>query len=165
MKINIFVTLKIAYVHFVPQCFGLNPDDKVTLATVLQALLCGDRDTDSCWMNTCGDCLDRKESLLQGMVKMFQDLGDNMISYIQWAKEEEGNAILKLSFTVPIKAFCTDFMDKMYGLKRHDQVSIKQRNTAYNLRKNLPEKHCMVCLGKCSFFNFDFLQPFLCFLT
>ena len=147
------------------ELFGLNPDDKVTLATVLQALLCGDSDTDSCWMNTCGDCLDRKESLLQGMVKMFQDLGDNMISYIQWAKEEEGNAILKLSFTVPIKAFCTDFMDKMYGLKRHDQVSIKQRNTAYNLRKNLPEKHCMVSLGKCSFFNFDFLQPFLCFLT
>ena len=52
---------------------NLNPDDKVTLTAVLKAFVCADSDNESCWMNSCGDCLDRKESLIQAMIKMFQD--------------------------------------------------------------------------------------------
>ena len=79
---------------------NLNPDDKVTLTAVLKAFVCAESDNESCWMNSCGDYLDRKESLIQAMIEMFQDLDTQTISYIQWDKEDGGNAVFKIASTV-----------------------------------------------------------------
>ena len=129
------------------EVLNLNPDDKVTLNAVLKAFVCADTDdNESCWMNSCGDCLDRKESLRQAMIKMFQDLDTQTINYIQWDKEEGGNAVLKIASTVSQEEFCGDFVNKMYKLKKHDKITIHQRNKAFNLRKDLPLNHTMVTM-------------------
>ena len=101
---------------------NLNPDDKVTLTAVLKAFICADSDNESCWMNSCVDCLDRKESLRQTMIKMFQDLDTQTISYIQWDKEDGGNAVFKIASTVSQEELCEDFVNRIYKLKKHDSA-------------------------------------------
>ena len=103
--------------------------------------MCSTDEDESCWLNKCEGCVDKKSELQSDILKILQENQIDYVDFVQWKFSERDQ---KKTFHMTAEKFAEYAAKQLKNLKFHDYVYKKQDEEFSNLKKNLAPNQIII---------------------